>query len=141
MKSRTKILYIDPETKPYYDDIRRIYKRLKLSNSDLFSLALAFGRYYDIKKPLDRKVGYIRLENVSKNLLALIDLLFINEFEDYNQEFFENPIFGFDLAEEYANAGIKILIEKIHDSNEDFESFLFKKMLNLYNNVDFEKLE
>lgn len=139
METRSNRLFIDPDTRQYYSDIKMKYGDLKLSNSDLFSLALAMGCLYNIKKPLDRKVGFIRYETIPEDLLALIDLLAIDEFGGDNQELLDNHLLGFDLAEEYANAGIKILIEKIYDY--DFDPFLFKSILDLYDGIDFEKLE
>ena len=141
MKTRSNRLYIDPETKKYYSDIKRKYDNLKLSNSDLFSLALSMGYYYGVKKPLNRKVAYIRYETITQDLLTIIDLLAINEFGGDNPDLFDDPILGFDLAEEYANAGIKILVEKIYDSNEHLDLFLFKAISELYDGIDFEKLK
>lgn len=132
MKTRSNRLFIDPETKKYYSDIKRNFSSLKLSNSDLFAMAMAMGYYFGVKKSLDRRVSYIRFETIPSNLIAMIDLLTINEFGDNNQELFDNPILGFDLAEEYANAGIEILVEKIYNSSNDFDLFLFTTMLKLY---------
>ena len=141
MKTRSNRLYIDPETKKYYHDIKMNYSSLKLRNSDVFSLALAMGYYCGVKKPLDRKIAYIRFETITLELLAMIDLLTLYEFGDSNQELFDNPILGFDLAEEYANAGIKILVEKIYNSNEDIDSFLYNTIFELYEDIDFKKVD
>ncbi|MBQ7928617.1 MAG: hypothetical protein IJ287_07765 [Methanobrevibacter sp.] len=136
MKTRSNRLYIDPETNRYYLEIKRRFNVLQLSNSDLFSLALAVGRYYNVKTPLNKKKAFIRFETISSELLAMIDLLAINEYGVNNQEFFDTPIFGFDLAEEYANAGIKILFEKVYSSNQDFDEFLFETIFDLYDDMD-----
>jgi len=63
-------------------------------------------------------------------------LVAIKEYgEEYIKEL-DNPLELFDMAEEYANAGIEILMKKIrYDS--DLENFLISNIMRLYGDNDF----
>ena len=99
------------------------------------------GYYYGVKKPLNRKVAYIRYETITQDLLTIIDLLAINEFGGDNPDLFDDPILGFDLAEEYANAGIKILVEKIYDKFIKSKGFNPKADIKLFKESEFQGIE
>lgn len=132
----TNRLYIDLETRGDYSKLRDAFS-IRVSNSQLFSLALTIGYYYNVKKPLIKRDSFIRYETISSDLFSVIMLLAINEYGSDNTVWIENPIELFGMAEQYANAGIEILIEKL-SSDLSLDKFLTSITLELYGSVDFK---
>lgn len=129
-------LYIDLETRELYSKVKNQFYNSRISNSEVFSLALATGYYYGIKEPLHKKTGFIRHETINYDLFSIILLLGIDEY-GVNNEWVNNPLDLFDMAEEYANAGIKILMEIVEDNENDLEEFLTSTIFKLYDSIDF----
>ncbi|MBE6500237.1 MAG: hypothetical protein E7Z80_06820 [Methanobrevibacter thaueri] len=135
MVRRNKRLGIDLETRPYYSKLKDI-SFARLTNSQLFSLAFTVGYLNGFKKPLTKRFDIIRHETIPLDLFSIIMLVAIKEYgEEYIKEL-DNPLELFDMAEEYANAGIEILMKKIrYDS--DLENFLISNIMRLYGDNDF----
>ena len=66
-------------------------------------------------------------------------LIAIDEFGD-DYSWVNNPLDMFDIAEEYANAGIRILMDVISDFDNDFDSFLIENILSAYEQIDFQSI-
>ena len=130
-------LYIEVESRTFYSKFKKYCSGLRLLNSEIFSLALALGYQSNIRKPLKRKVGFIRYETISQELYSLMILIAIDEFGD-DYSWINNPLDMFDIAEEYANAGIRILMDLISDFDNDFDSFLIENILSAYEQIDFQ---
>ena len=128
-------LFIDKLNRGDYFRIRNEFKHLKLTNSDIFSLALALGFQQGIKKPLNSKFAIVRYESIPSDLLSIMMLFAIKEFGDVN-EWIDNPLIIFDLAEEYSNAGIEILMELYGE--DSLEDYLMKSILDLNEAYDFQ---
>ena len=131
-------LYIDKDSRPMYSFIRK-KSSLTLINSQIFLIALSIGYYYGAKKPLTKKHAFINYETAPIDLFSIIMLLAIDEYGEDIDKWINNPLDLFDLAEEYANAGIEILMKEV-ESHHDFEleEFLTPIIVKLYENVDFE---
>ena len=133
-------LNIDIETKQFYSKIKNKYSSLRLTNSQLFSLALTMGYYKGIKKPLNKKMGFIRHETIPTDLFSVIMLVCMDEYGVNDDEWIDNPLILLDLAEEYANAGIRMLMELMDNYDSTLDEFLSLTILELYNDIDFELL-
>lgn len=141
MNRSSNRLYIEVESRAFYSKFKKYCSGLRVLNSEIFSLALALGYQSNIKKPLERKVGFIRYETISQELYSLMILIAIDEFGD-DYSWINNPLDMFDIAEEYANAGIEILMDLISDFDIDFDSFLIENMVSTNDKIDFKsKLE
>lgn len=135
MVRQNKRLGIDLETRAYYSKLKHI-SPVSLSNSQIFSLAFAVGYLYGYRMPLTKRFDIVRQESIPLDLSSMIMLVAIKEYgEEYIKEL-DNPLELFDMAEEYANAGIEILNEKISD-NSDLENFLISNIVELYDANDF----
>ena len=130
-------LGIDSETIEYYSRLRQEFSSIKLYNSQLFSLALTIGYCHGVRKPLNKRMEYIRHETIPSDLFSIIILLGIDVY-GVDGEWVNNPLVLFDLAEEYANAGIEILMEKCKDFS--LEEYLTSVILELYNSTDFNSI-
>lgn len=130
-------LFIDKETKKYYDFIKKEYSHLNLTNSDLFKLALIIGYNNGLKKALNRKIAFILHRTIPTDFFSIIILLAIKEY-GVDEEWINNPLNLFDLAEQYANAGIEILMENIKHYDFNLDDFLTSNILELYSDVDFK---
>lgn len=130
-------LFIDTETRKYYNFIKKEYPHLNLTNSDLFTLALVIGYNNGLKKALNRKMAFILHGTIPANLFSIIILLAIDEY-GLDKEWINNPLNLFDLAEQYANAGIEILMENSKHYDFNLDDFLTTNILELDAKVDFK---
>lgn len=116
------------------------YEKLKdesifkdIDNKDLFIFAMAYGYSKNVYKSLDSKEGFVRTEYLKKEDLALINSLAI---EKGSIEIIGSPEKTFQLAEQYANGGIKLLIEKINSIQYgSFDKYLEKDEFELYSTI------
>ena len=131
MVNRSGGLYIDAETRAIYFGIREKYSNLKLTNSDIFSLALAMGYLNDEKKQLIRKNAFIRHETIPTNLFSQMILIAISEFGENSDEWINDPFIILSIAEEYANGGIMILERFLQDYETDLAKELSQIILKL----------
>ena len=130
-------LFIETGKRAYYNIIKERYSHLKLTNSELFTLALVIGYVNGIKMPLIKKTGFIRHVALPVDFFSIMILLAIDEYGIDNTDWVNNPLILFDLAEEYANAGIDILRVYSEQADFDLEEFLTSNILDLDSTVDF----
>ena len=144
MDIKTRRLNIDAETRVFYLEIRNKYSNLKLTNSKLFSLALTIGYQNGMREKLIKKEGFIRYKTIDSDLFSIMFLLAINEFGVDSDVWIQDPMIIFDAAEEYANAGIKILGELVKDYSFDLEDYLLSNIFEVYDESkiqsNFEKI-
>ena len=137
MVRRNNKLHIDSETRICYSKIKQNYSHLRLTNSQLFSLALAIGYQKGIKSSLNKKIAFIRHETVPTDLFSLIFLFDIDEYGE-DEKWINEPLILFDLAEEYANTGIKILMQIMENQDSNLEEFLTSNILKLCDTINLE---
>jgi len=116
-------------------DNRIIYKTIqdsegdlkKIPNTELFFLAVMFGKYCSEKREeIQRQEGYIREQSLSKDDWHILKALAVDEKKEMDVLLNKNEMFK--IAEEYANSGIKRLnnwyFEQEHIFIERAEEFL-----------------
>lgn len=123
---------IDAGTRIIYDKIKHKCNT-NVYNYQIFSLALAFGYNRGVRIQLSKKDRYIRLSSINRDLDSLIWLIAIDEFGEKLD--FENNVEIYEVAEEYANAGIMIIEDYLSDEF-DFNKFLEKTLFELFNKND-----
>lgn len=114
-----------------------LYKRSKSEdmfrdkdNKDLFILAMAYGYKNNVKRALEAREGYVRTEYLKAEDLALINGLAIST---ESVETLSTPERVFQLAEEYAHAGIRLLVDKIESGSfGSFEKKFEKELHQMY---------
>lgn len=123
-------LYIEEEDKQLYEKLNEEFKNSK-ENKDLFLFALSIGFKYDIRRPIRKKFGFVRREYLMPKDWALLYSLVV---KNNSIETLANDEEVFKIAEEYANAGIKILSEWI-GSFGSFDKRLEREVYQFYEQI------
>lgn len=130
-------LSIEKNDKEKYEKLREESIFKEKDNKDLFIFAMAYGYTKNVCKTLESKEGYVRTEYLKSEDWALIDSLVIDK---GSIDMLGNPEKIFQLAEQYANAGIKLLNEKINSIQfGSFDKYLEKDEFELYNKIMADK--
>ncbi|HEY8363043.1 MAG TPA: hypothetical protein VIK77_09195 [Tissierellaceae bacterium] len=111
-------LYIDKEDESLYNYLKNEIFEGNERNKELFLLAMSIGFKNQIKRSLDKKKDYVREEYLLPEDYALLNAVAMFE---KGPEILSNRAEVFKIAEEYAHAGIKILVDEINSSS--FESY------------------
>lgn len=113
-----------------YDMFLDLKKNLsgKVVNSDVFSLAVAYGCKSGNKVPLESKKDFINMVSISDELSSLILLIGLTEL---GKKAIENPSEMYVLAEEYANGGIDELYGEFKKSNGDFGLKMYDELMDI----------
>lgn len=108
---------------------KKLYDKLKArdspfttkENSDLFMAALMVG-YYEVKKPMELqvKLGYAQKTTFSDKDLSIINSIAVKE--EGSLDVLLNKSKVVITAEQYANAGIELLVDKVF--NGEYGDFL-----------------
>ncbi len=124
-------VYIDEETHDIYKKLKEEYK-LFLTMKDLFLTAAAVGFYFKKKEPLKKRKDIFTKNIFDKEKeIPFIYMLAIADREDKEAV----NIDVLEVAEEYANAGIKILADLLKNSTnkreaiDEFSVFLMEKFV------------
>ena len=115
-----------------------MYKKLdqddflaKLENKDKFMMALSIGFKNKVKRPLASKEGYALLKYFKIKDIALMQSIAL--FEKNDPELLKDEETVYKISEEYAHAGIKILIDKIETPGfSDFWKLFEKELFESY---------
>ncbi|SDA65064.1 hypothetical protein [Methanobrevibacter millerae] len=132
-KTKNRI-FIRKKDREIYQSIKTANGILsKASNSELFVMAMVLGFKEKGKGSLknissDANEGFIRIESVDDDSWNMIKAFALYEEEDVN-------VLGdidkmLDIAEKYANEGIKVLNKVYFDKDTDFTEVLEEKLIN-----------
>jgi dnd system-associated protein 4 len=129
-------VYIDKNDVSLYSDLDKDDFFKKLENKEKFLLALSMGFKNKIRRSLDSKEGYALLKYFKTKDVALIQSIALYESND--PEILKDDEQVFKISEEYAHAGIKIIIDKIGstafgDFWKNFEKELYEGYLKIEN--------
>lgn len=126
---------------------REIYQSIKVSNgilggvsnSKLFVMAMVLGFKEKGKGSLknissDANDGFIRIESVDDDSWNLIKAYALYEEEDLNVLGDMNKII--DIAEKYANEGIKVLNKLYFDNDNDFAEIMEEMLINEFDSYE-----
>jgi len=103
----------------------------KLENKEKFLLAVSIGFKNKVRRPLDKREGYTLLNYFKAKDISLIQSVALYEKDD--PEILKDEEKVFRIAEEYAHAGIKILVDKIKTPGfSDFWKVFEKELYESY---------
>jgi hypothetical protein len=106
-------LYIDKEDRPYYQkaEEENIVNFKNKNQKEQFLLAMAIGFENNQKRELKAREGFFFSDNLGPEGRTLINALAIHEHGSADILADEKKVF--DIAEQYASAGIRILADSI----------------------------
>ncbi len=108
-------VFIDKKDKLYEKlDEEKIFHSSKRDRKDQFIFAMALGFINELKREIENKEGFVRTEYFSNTDIALINAVALYTNKDINV--LNNKKEVYKIAEEYAHAGIKLLVDKIESS-------------------------
>ena len=127
--------FIEEEDKEIYDNLKSkntpLGKYKTLENKDVFILAVCFGYTYGIRKPLEKKFGYVRPIYFKERELNLLYTMGFNSKEKLDAYSDFKKVY--EIIEEYANGGLHILKDKVYSGEfGTFEKQFEGKLVNLY---------
>ncbi len=135
--------YVQSKIIPQIDDLD--FMKLGKSScdrSDLFLFAVAIGIENGQRKPLKKRVDFIRSETLDYFKRATLRSILINQLIHDNEiENLDDDSLAYQYAEEYANTGFYVLNDMIStlnngiDSNESYMLFFLQKARDLYNEI------
>lgn len=136
-----KRIKIEKKSRKIYDDIKSFdfFESLE-NNNDLFILAMALGFYEGEKEKLKGPDQYFFTHTFSNEQKSMIKSLAVFEKDDLDILLDKKEVYN--IAEEYANGGIKILENMIlsteHKSSfmKRFESMVFEEL----EEIDFDEI-
>ena len=104
-------LYIDKEDRELYghDSVKSEILAGR-ENKEQFLFAMAIGFKNQVRRPLDTREGFVRLEYMRPEDEALVDIVAI--YDTGSADVLSDRETVFRIAEEYAHAGIKLLYDK-----------------------------
>ncbi len=130
-------LSIEKNDKVKYEKLQEENIFKDMDNKDLFIFAMSYGYSKNVFKNLDSKEGYVRTEYLKPEDWALINSLSIDK---DSVDILGNPEKTFQLAEQYANGGIKLLAEKINSIQfGSFDKYLEKDEFEIYTSIMADK--
>ena len=127
--------FIEEDDKEVYDNLKSVNtpigKYKKLENKDVFMLAVCYGFTYDIRKPLQKRFGYVRPIYFDEKELNILYTIAYNQ--EIKLQVYSDFKKVYEIIEEYANGGIHILKDKV-ESGEfgTFEKKFEEKLVELY---------
>jgi len=124
-------IYIDKNDKAIYERIEKANIFNDKGNKDLFIYAMIIGFEQRLKEAVSSKLGFVRVDYFNDEDMALINSLAIIESKDIDMISERKTVY--QLAEEYAHAGLKILNDKLEKvPYEVFESNLELEIITKY---------
>ena len=126
-------LHIEKKDRALYEELRSVSMYRDKETKDLFLMAMAFGFKNDTRRKIETKEGFARTEYLKPKDLALINAVAITQ---ESVELLDNPEEVFKLAEEYANAGIKLLVGSVDSvAFGSYEKQLEKELLDMHSRI------
>jgi len=107
-------LYIDKDDRKLYDNIQKEEFFKGKTRKEQFILAIAFGFFNNVSKSLNNKEsgGFFLIKDLKLEDEAIIKSVALYKNEDL--EILTKPEEYYQIAEEYAHAGIKLINDKIN---------------------------
>ncbi len=133
MKARPDRLYIDKSDREKYSDIANISSLFEdKSNKEQFLLAMAFGVHNQTRAALKTKDGWFLEKDLKTENEALISAVAVAEASSV--DILSDHAQVYEIAEQYAHAGIRILHDKVHSVEFGTFSKQFEKyVVDIYN--------
>ena len=134
-------LHIDKEDRKLYDELDKENmlkfkdKGGRRTRKEQFFFAMVIGFKNKIKMGLETKEGFFNTRDMRIDDEALIDAIAIND--NNSVDVLANREEVFQIAEEYAHAGIKLLHNKINSTQlGSFDKQFEKEILDIYKDLD-----
>ena len=122
-------LFIDKEDRKLYSRLNSedMLNEKSRDRKEQFIFALSYGFKNNVKRPLVNKEGFIRSDYLTEFDQALIKAVAIYDSKSIDILNSINDIYT--IAEQYAHAGIKLLVDKIEQSSlVSFDKLLEKEI-------------
>lgn len=118
-----------------YNDLENSYPLKGLHHSDLLCLAMSFGFDAGLRTPLGKKDGLIRLASLKESQWRLIRAIAIAEMNQL--QVIADDEECITIAEEYANAGLRIIQEAVESSvTDELETTIQRKILSINERIN-----
>lgn len=105
-------LYVDGEDdRKKYEELSKDEFFSSMSRKDQFFLAMAIGFNNKVKQPLAKREGLFLAKDMQADDEALINAVILHDTD--NLDSLTDKVTAYRTAEEYAHAGLKLLINKI----------------------------
>jgi len=131
-------LYIDKSDRKLYDKVSdEVFGGQKEERKEQFLFAMAYGFENKIKRPLKKKEGFIRKEYLRDEDIALMNAVALSD--SGSVEILDNKAKVFEIAEEYAHAGIKLIYAEVTSVEPgSFHKRFEKKLFDIYQKLAFK---
>ena len=106
-------LSIDDNDKSLYDELKDTVF-LGQQNKDQLLFAMAYGFWREARRPIERKEGFVRAEYLTPQDEALIDAVALAD--TGSAAVLSNREQVYDIAEQYAHGGIRLLHAKLQST-------------------------
>ena len=125
---------------------KTIGKKLgKFYHTDIFVLSMIYGYMNNVRIPLKRKEGLFRTISARNDFYSILILLFINEMDECPNSY-DDLSKAVDIAQEYANGGLKLLEDDVYNDTDNIFNKLASNtlksnnpnFLQLFNNLGIE---
>lgn len=137
-------IYIDKRDRELYNKLdheemlKHKDKGGKRTRKEQFLIALAIGIINKIRRPLKSKEGWFLIKDLKTEDKSLIDAIAI--YKTHSVEVLSNRGEVFKIAEEYAHAGIRLLVDKINSlSYGSFDNQFEMELHEIYNEFGFKE--
>lgn len=129
-------LYIDKNDRYIYTKKLKNEEMFKAKeNLDLFLFAMLLGYKNNSRVPIANKDGWTRTEYIKPEARALIDSVALSTSD--SPDILSNRVEVFKIAEEFAHGGLKILIDKINNTQHGtFWKQYEKELFEMYSDLD-----
>ena len=122
MSSVPDRLYIENKDKRLYDALldkdSPLARKNGFDNKDIFLLAMNIGLEQGVQLELKKRLGYFHVKNLSNEELAILYAIAVDK---HGLEVIKDLKTVYQIAEEYANGGIRSLYDDVFSA--DFGSF------------------
>ena len=127
-------LYIDEKDRELYDRIEStgMFKGRTRKEQFLFALGLGFNN--GLRRPLGKREGFFLTKDMRSEDEALLNAVAAYDAESLQVLSKKSEVFK--IAEEYAHAGIRLLVDKIEATQHgSFEKRLEKELQEMYKEI------
>lgn len=131
-------VYVGKEDRRKYSQIKKILGK-KFYLADIFSLAMIYGYINNSRIPLNRKEALFRTVSARDNFYSLMIMLYINETGEFPNDY-NDLSEAINIAQEYANGGLKLLENDIYLGEDDLTNNLASEILKFNKNNTFSDI-
>lgn len=126
-------IYIDSLDRAIYDKMEKELKVKKISNKDLFMIALITGFKSNIKTSINKKLEYYWTKDLTSEDEIIIKSIAISE--NNNAAILQDTEELVRLSQEYAHGGISV-IKGILEQHGSFIKYIEKEIFEKYNKIE-----